>query len=101
MDGNLSLVEHHIREKVNPNYQHPEILFTPWALSLVEGHQEIAYYLLAHAADPGLLSELDDLAPLQAARKHSHEEFVALFLLPRLLCIKDPRRPFWWRWLPV
>ena len=60
VDGNLSLVEYHIREK--------------------EGHREIAHYLLAHGADPGLVSELDDLTPLQAARKYGHEEFVALFL---------------------
>ena len=26
VDGNLSLVEYHIREKVNPTWQHPEIL---------------------------------------------------------------------------
>ena len=33
VDGNLSLVEHHIREKVNSNYQHPEILRTPMVAS--------------------------------------------------------------------
>ena len=70
VDGNLSLVEHHIREKVNSNYQHPEILRTPMVAS----------------------------CKLQAARKHGHEEFVALFLR---LGVKDPSRPFWWRWLPV
>ena len=26
VDDNLPLVEHHIREKVNPNNQHPEII---------------------------------------------------------------------------
>ena len=34
VDGNLSLVEHHITEKVNPNYQHPEILRTPVLVAL-------------------------------------------------------------------
>ena len=34
VDGNLSLVEYHIREKVNPNYQHPEILRTPVLVAL-------------------------------------------------------------------
>lgn len=98
VDGNLSLVKYHIREQVNPNYQHPEILRTPLVASLVEGHREIAHYLLAHGADPSLVSELDDLTPLQAARKHGHEEFVALLLR---LGVKEQRRPFWWRWLPV
>ena len=98
VDGNLSLVQYQISQKVNPNYQHPEILRTPLVASLVEGHLEIAHYLLAHGADPGLVSELDGLTPLQVAKKHGHEEFVALFLR---LGVKDPRRPFWWRWLPV
>jgi ankyrin repeat protein len=98
VDGNLSLVEYHIREQVDPNYQHPEILRTPLVASLVEGHREIAHYLLEHGADPSLVSELDDLTPLQAARKHGHEEFVQLFLR---LGVTESRRPFWWRWLPV
>ncbi len=79
-------------------HPNPEILRTPLVASLVEGHREVAHYLLAHGADPSLVSELDDLTPLQAARKHGHEEFVALFLR---LGVKEPRRPFWWRWLPV
>lgn len=98
VDGNLSLVQYHISEGVNPNYQHPEILRTPLVASLIEGHGEIAHYLLAHGADPSLVSELDDLAPLQAARKHGRHEFVKLL---HQLGAKEPRRPFWWRWLPV
>ena len=61
-------------------HPNPEILRMPLVASLVEGHREVAHYLLAHGADPSLVSELDDLTPLQAARKHGHEEFVALFL---------------------
>ena len=61
-------MEYHIGEKVNPNYQHPEILRTPLVTSIVEGHREIAHYLLAHGADLILVSELDYLTPLQAAR---------------------------------
>lgn len=98
VDGNLALVQHHIREGVNPNYQHPEILRTLLVASLVEGHGEVAHYLLAHGADPDLVSELDDLSPLQAARKHGRMEFVDLL---RQLGAKEARRPFWWRWLPV
>ena len=66
--GDLALVQYHVRQGVNLNYQHPEILRTPLVASLVEGHAEIAYYLLANGADPSLVSELDNLAPLQAAR---------------------------------
>lgn len=63
VDGDLALVQHHISEGVDPNYQHPEILRTPLVASLVEGHLEVARYLLAHGADPSLVSELDNLAP--------------------------------------
>lgn len=34
VDGNLSLVDYRINEKVNPNYQHPEILRTPVLVAL-------------------------------------------------------------------
>jgi ankyrin repeat protein len=98
VDGDLSLLQYHLKEGVNPNYQHPEILRTPLVASLVKGHREIAHYLLAHGADPSLVSELDNLTPLQAARKHGRQEFVTLL---RELGAKDPRQPFWWRWLPV
>ena len=98
LTGNLSLVDYHIREGVNPNYQHPEILCTPLVASLIHGHRDITHYLLSHGADPNLLSEFDGLTPLQAARKHGRLEFVKL-LSDR--GAKEPRQPFWWRWLPI
>lgn len=98
LDGDLALVRHHISEGVNPNYQHPEILCTPLVASLIHGHDDIARYLLAHGADPGLRSEFDDMAPLQAARRFGR---TALLAELEKLGATEPRRPFWWRWLPV
>lgn len=98
VEGDLPLVQYYIKEGVNLNYQHPEILRTPLVASLVEGHRGIAHCLLAHGADPSLVSELDGLTPLQAARKHRRQEFVTLL---EKLGAKEPRQPFWWRWLPV
>jgi hypothetical protein len=40
--GNLPLVQHHISEGVNPNYQHPEVLCTPLVASLIHGHMDVA-----------------------------------------------------------
>lgn len=98
LEGNLPLVRYHISAGVDPNYQHPEIMCTPLVGSLIQGHSEVAHYLLAHGADPHLRSEFDGLTPLQAARKHGRTEFVEL-LLER--GARDPRQPFWSRWLPV
>ena len=96
--GNLALVQHHISEGVNPNYQHPEILCTPLVASLIHGHTAVAHYLLAHGADPNLLSEFDGLTPLEAARKHGHTGFVAQLTA---MGATEGNKPFWRRWLPV
>lgn len=98
LEGNLPLVRYHISAGVDPNYQHPEIMCTPLVASLIQGHSDIALYLLAHGADPHLLSVFDGLTPLQAARKHGRTELVTL-LVER--GAREPRQPFWSRWLPV
>lgn len=96
VDGNLSLVQHHIDEGVNPNYQHPEVLRTPLVASLIEGHLDVALYLLEHGADPSLVSDFDQLSPLQAAEKHGHQDFAMLL---RQRGASEPKAPFWQRWL--
>lgn len=98
VEGDLGLVKHHIKEGIDPNFQHAEVLRTPLVASLVEGHVEVARYLLGHGADPSLVSELDDMAPLQAARQYGHHDVAALLVA---LGARVPRRPFWWRWLPI
>ena len=77
MAGNLGLVQHHIAEGINPNYQHPEILCTPLVASIVNGHPQIALYLLTQGADPHMLSIMDSLTPLQAAKRHQQMEVAA------------------------
>ena len=77
MSGDLALVHHHIAEGIKPNYQHPEILCTPLVASIVNGHPHIALYLLTQGADPHMLSIMDSLTPLQAAKRHQQVEVVA------------------------
>ena len=77
MAGDLALVQHHIAEGINPNYQHPEILCTPLVASIINGHPQIALYLLTQGADPNMLSIMDSLTPLQAAKRHQQMEVVA------------------------
>jgi ankyrin repeat protein len=97
MTGNLALVQYHLHDRVNPNYQHPEVLCTPLVASLIYGHAEVTRLLLEHGADPNLLSEMDNMTPLQAARRHGRHELVPLLLAKGA---KEPRRPFW-RWWPA
>lgn len=98
-DGNLALVQYHLAESVNPNYQHPEILRTPLVASLVEGHLDVACYLLDNGADANLMSEMDNLTPLQAARLHGHRGMMER--LRQRGAVEPAAKPFWWRWLPV
>ena len=76
--GNLLLVQYHIKNDVNPNYQHPEILATPLVAAISHGHIEVAKYLLNNGADPYLVSEFDNMTALQAAKLYNKPELVEL-----------------------
>lgn len=65
--GDFELVKYHIKNGVDPNYQHPEILSTPLVAAILEGYTDIALYLLKKNADPKLRSHFDNLTPLEAA----------------------------------
>lgn len=76
--GNLALVQYHVRNGVNPNYQHPEILATPLVAAIIEGHIEVAKFLLNNGADPHLISEFDNMTALQAAKFYNRPELIEL-----------------------
>ena len=76
--GNLPLVQYHIKNGVNPNYQHPEILATPLVAAISNNHIEVAQFLLNNGADPYLLSEFDNMTALQAAKFYNRAELVKL-----------------------
>lgn len=99
VEGDLPMVRYHLAEGVDPNHQHPEVLRTPLVASLIEGHLAVADCLLTHGADPNLASVMDNLTPLEAAIRQGHHALVQR--LRQLGARQQPRRPFWWRWLPV
>ncbi len=68
-DGDLALLQAHVKMGVDVNYAHPEFLATPLVASILAGQEEVALYLLDHGANPHLLSEFDGLTPVQAARR--------------------------------
>jgi ankyrin repeat protein len=68
-DGDLALVEYHVKAGVDVNYAHPEFWSTPLVGAILAGQAEVALYLLDHGAIPDLSSEFDGVTPIQAARK--------------------------------
>ena len=95
--GDLALVRYHIEAGVDPNYQHPEIMRTPLVISLLQGHTEVAQYLLDHGASVNLVSDYDSLTPLQAAQQVGVMEMVEWL---RAQGAQLPPKPPWWRrWL--
>ncbi|WP_413582274.1 ankyrin repeat domain-containing protein [Bdellovibrio sp. HCB288] len=76
--GNLELVRYHIKNGVNPNYQHPEIMSTALVASIIANHMEIALFLLENGADPALVSEIDNMTPMQAAKLFKRSEMIRI-----------------------
>jgi ankyrin repeat protein len=76
VEGNLELVEYHVREGVNLNYQHPEILSTPLVAAILSGQTTVALYLLKNGADPKLESYFESLTPLAAAKKVKNKDII-------------------------
>ncbi len=75
-EGDLELLQHHIRSGVNPNYQHPEILSTPLVCAILHENTKIALFLLENGADPKLESYFDNLTPLAAAKKMKNKDVI-------------------------
>ncbi len=76
--GNLELVKYYIKQGVNPNYQHPELLTTPLIESLSFEKYEIAKYLLENGADPTLKAGFSADSPLAVAKKTKNKALVKL-----------------------
>lgn len=68
-EGDLALVDYHVRRGVDVNFAHPEFLSTPLVAAILAGQEQVALYLLEHGALPDLPSEFDAATPMQAARR--------------------------------
>ncbi|MGM9514743.1 ankyrin repeat domain-containing protein [Roseateles sp. DB2] len=69
VEGDLGLVEYHVKSGVDVNYAHPEFLSTPLVAAILAGQEPVARYLLMSGANPNLPSEFDGATPMQAARR--------------------------------
>lgn len=68
-EGDLELVQFHLRQGVEPNYQHPEILSLPLVTALLNGHEAVARCLFDAGAKPELISIFDNMNAFEAARR--------------------------------
>jgi uncharacterized protein len=100
-EGNLALVEYHVREGTDVNYAHPEFLATPLVACILAGQSSIALFLLQHGANPHLLSEFDGLTPIQAARKAGLQDVEAKLVEMGVSSLPAPvpsKKRFWKFW---
>jgi ankyrin repeat protein len=67
-EGDLALVQYHVKNGVDVNYAHPEFLSTPLVACILAGQEVVAHHLLDHGANPRLHSEFDGMTPVEAAR---------------------------------
>jgi ankyrin repeat protein len=95
--GGLALVEFHLSQGVDPNYQHPEVLTTPLIEAAQLGKTEIVALLLQKGADPRIRSELDGWTAYEVAKAYGHQAVVKL-LRPHEETVAKRKLSFWKRW---
>ena len=100
-EGDLALVEYHVKAGVDTNYAHPEFLATPLVASILAGQAPVALFLLENGANPHLRSEFDGLTPIQAARQVGMKEVESkLVSLGVQAPLEQPKTQGWLsRWL--
>jgi ankyrin repeat protein len=67
--GDVALVTHHLALGIDPNFVHAEYQSTALVAAILAGHEQVAGVLLDHGASPTLLSPLEGITPLEAARQ--------------------------------
>lgn len=77
--GDIDLVKYHIKNGIDPNYQHPEILSLPLVTAIIEGHIEIAKFLLENGADPTIVSYYDNMNATHAVKIYNRIELLPFF----------------------
>ena len=104
-EGDLALVEFHVKSGVNLNFIHPEYSCTPLVGAILAGQEAVALYMLANGAQPALYSALDDMTPIQAAQHVGLQSVVARLVELGVVLQPTAQRPehqqsLWTRWWP-
>ena len=77
-NGDLELVRYHLIEGVDPNYQHPEIMFTALFSSIRNGHADVASLLIERGADPCLKVDFKDMNAWQTAKYYQRHDMLSI-----------------------
>jgi len=75
--GDIELVRHHLDAGVDVDFVHPELQSTALVAAIEEHRSDVALLLLDHGASPTLVSPLEAMTPLQAARAARLDRVVA------------------------
>ena len=76
--GEIELVKYHIRNDINPNYQHPEAMTAPLLESIKFGHLEISKYLLENGANPAIVEDFGTDTPMIIAERQKDQDAIDL-----------------------
>jgi uncharacterized protein len=67
--NDIGLVHYYVKQGVDINYQHPEIMTSLLIESIRQANYEIVKFLLENGADPSLGEDFGDDTPLSLAEK--------------------------------
>ncbi|KAG7353808.1 ankyrin repeat domain protein [Nitzschia inconspicua] len=88
--GDLQLVEYHLNNGVDPNFQHAEYFTSPVFEAIRGGHLAALQMIVDFGGSPTSTEESSDLTPLEVALQESRHDIVD-FLLTRLNSATDVR----------
>lgn len=85
--GDLNLIEFHLRNGVDPNFQHPEMMSTALCEAVGAGNVQIVQFLLKYqdkdgklAVDPTIPSAYENQTPLEMAMELQHHAMIDMIL---------------------
>jgi ankyrin repeat protein len=76
--GDLELIKYHIKNEIDPNYQHPEFLTTPLNESIRFKQLDIIRYLLENGADPSIKEAWTGETAMSVAEKIKDKAIIQL-----------------------
>lgn len=74
--GDLELVKYHIKNGIDPNYQHPEYLTSVLIEAATLGQAEVVQYLLENGADIHAKAVMGGETALEAAKIYRQKEVI-------------------------